>query len=366
MILSPRRLISGKTGAQILAENAFKNGSSERGAVDRHEITGRLKKLTMCEEEKEVSFAIDGIEKMGENETKVSTEKMGSQKNDSQVRSQKAISGNGKRQTPSPRQYWKIALEELKNIGPFHDNNVLVKVNAAAYSTQESQHAHETSAILLYTIELWRNSRPWTQTAGLSSPIVHNALNRIEGIIQVLKTTLDFQIGGRFWSIFSLVVDVSSSIPHFPKTNTNSKQNMLKYHMKTYAIDPEVFSAMADIATLGARYNVLANIFHHWPTMSIDTGYENEIINLAILMFRYIRHASELPYTNRQNEKLDIMKGIENNIQLADGRCRNISFTILEEGELVKELAKTSSEDEAKAVAWGETEGDVVLHKGEV
>lgn len=56
---------------------------------------------------------------------------------------------------------------------------------------------------------------------------------------------------------------------------------MLKRHIRSHAEDPEVFSAIADIATLVAYYNILANIFHQWLAMGIDADYDNELIKLT-------------------------------------------------------------------------------------
>lgn len=118
-----RRLISNKTGGQILALDVVKHGSNGRGIVDVHEVAGQLQKLVSCDEEKGVAFAIDRIGNLGAGRLEVPNDRKGSQKIDNllrnnpqletqtahgepQIRTQKAILENSPRRVKKDRSFW--------------------------------------------------------------------------------------------------------------------------------------------------------------------------------------------------------------------------------------------------------------------
>lgn len=113
-----------------------------------------------------------------------------------------------------------------------------------------------------------------------------------------------------------------------------------------FAINPNIFTILADIATLVARYNVLQSINHEWLTMNLDTDYEDSLIQICILIFRYLGHASEL--VMQPTEKQDIISRIAQEIKLTDEHCRKFSFTIFGEEDLAREVAEVKEHQEER------------------
>ncbi|KAH9208894.1 hypothetical protein DL95DRAFT_449616 [Leptodontidium sp. 2 PMI_412] len=143
-----------------------------------------------------------------------------------------------------------------------------------------------------------------------------SSINRFSDILKVMQETLNFKTGFYIWTCLCFVEQEILESLSMSQVSKNSRT----------VVD------LSEVATLVARYNVLESMYKQWPGMSLESNYENSLIELCVRVLRYLDLVLSRPSTSGQNdfeERVALMAMIRS----ADVACRGFSVTIVGEVE---------------------------------
>ncbi|KAE8451648.1 hypothetical protein EG329_003105 [Mollisiaceae sp. DMI_Dod_QoI] len=138
------------------------------------------------------------------------------------------------------------------------------------------------------------------------------SIDRIREIMMVIGETLNFKVGAFVWvCICESVVAVDESGADLGACE-------------------DLFIALADVATLVARYNVMESMYQQWPGMTLEPHYEDALVSLCIHIFRFLdKVITTLLPPARPIISEDLTRLIVK-INEADAVCREFSVTFLD------------------------------------
>jgi hypothetical protein len=93
------------------------------------------------------------------------------------------------------------------------------------------------------------------------------------------------------------------------------------------------FENLSEIATLVARYNVLESMYRQWPGMSLESNYENSLIELCVHVLRYLDLALFARLDAGRQPFESYLEVLMVKIREADVACRGFSVTIVNTDE---------------------------------
>jgi hypothetical protein len=93
------------------------------------------------------------------------------------------------------------------------------------------------------------------------------------------------------------------------------------------------FENLSEIATLVARYNVLESMYRQWPGMSLESNYENSLIELCVHVLRYLDLALFARLDAGRQPFEAYLEVLMVKIREADVACRGFSVTIVNTDE---------------------------------
>jgi hypothetical protein len=75
----------------------------------------------------------------------------------------------------------------------------------------------------------------------------------------------------------------------------------------------------------------MESIYHQWPGMTVDKGYENSLINLCVEVLRYLNAVYLQEYYDMGNFSTVSLETMMQHINKADADCRGFSVTIVQD-----------------------------------
>jgi hypothetical protein len=112
-------------------------------------------------------------------------------------------------------------------------------------------------------------------------------------------------------------------------------------HNNTDSKDAEcLFAALAEVATLVARYNVMESMYQQWQGMTLEANYEEALVSLCNQVLIFVA-AFVVPSPEITVETLTHSK---DNINKADAACRSFSVMLLD-STLGDSIGTVSDED---------------------
>lgn len=89
-----------------------------------------------------------------------------------------------------------------------------------------------------------------------------------------------------------------------------------------------ILTALADLATLVARYTVMENMYQNWPGMTLEPNYEKSLVSLCVHVLTFLEMVlrSEDAIDLAQTLSVEMVK-----INEADATCRAFKITIMQE-----------------------------------
>ncbi|CZR67764.1 uncharacterized protein PAC_17663 [Phialocephala subalpina] len=219
---------------------------------------------------------------------------------------------------------WWRALAKLEEIDPIVSSHLYRTWSDTKALLSHDVSDHEVAIAAKGAVASIQHRVADTDTSSAIS-----SLRRINDLMNVMHETLNFKVGTLAWfCIFRAIV-------------------VLEHDSKDLNTYKDILEALADVAVLVARYNVMESMYQQWSGMTLESNYEDALILLCSEVLNFLNQAILLP--PRRSSVSDQLMTVEMGssiakIEAADAACRGFSVTPLD-SLLNRNVEDVSDED---------------------